>query len=132
MKYNSKYTVVDGQKWCRHCEVMKPVEEFSRNSQAPSGLQYWCKSCGAKRAKTYTRFSKYGINKAVYDILFQQQGGVCAICKTPPLNSYSLFIDHCHDTGKIRGLLCNRCNNGLGAFGDNAEGVRAALDYLAR
>jgi hypothetical protein len=61
------------------------------------------------------------------------QNGVCAICGSPPTGTRShglLAIDHCHDTLKIRGLLCNNCNNGLGRFKDNPDSLRKAADYL--
>lgn len=61
----------------------------------------------------------------------EQQGNVCAICRQPPQRE-RFDIDHDHVTGKFRGLLCGRCNKGLGLLGDNEEGVAAALEYLRR
>jgi hypothetical protein len=79
---------------------------------------------------------RYGITAVEYDKMFEEQNGVCAICEQPE-KSYqrdgapsSLAIDHCHDTGKIRGLLCHHCNRGIGFLQDSAEIVLKAAVYL--
>ena len=74
---------------------------------------------------------KYGITKEQYDNLLQQQGGGCAICgRTEEPDGRKLSIDHDHNTGDVRGILCNNCNNGLGSFGDDIEGMHKAINYL--
>ena len=70
-----------------------------------------------------------------FDELLNKQGAVCAICKFPETkvkngNVVALAIDHCHITGKVRGLLCNRCNTGLGLFKDNPLILETAIRYL--
>ncbi len=60
------------------------------------------------------------------------QGGVCAICKTPPPPGKNLVVDHDHQTGKIRGILCHKCNRAIGSLQDNLQGLRAASTYLLR
>lgn len=73
----------------------------------------------------------YGITKEQYDELLAFQNNKCAICgKTQEPDGRRLAIDHCHTTGKVRGILCNNCNNGLGSFGDNIEGMLKAIEYL--
>lgn len=80
----------------------------------------------------------YGMSLAEYDRLYEAQGGVCAICKKPETQKSStcsetvdrLSVDHCHRTGAIRGLLCSKCNFGLGHFGDSIELVFGAAYYL--
>ncbi|MBW1743926.1 MAG: endonuclease VII domain-containing protein [Deltaproteobacteria bacterium] len=67
----------------------------------------------------------------------ERQGGVCAICGDPETNQRNgrtirLSIDHDHETGQVRGLLCVRCNTGLGLFGDNIEVIQKVVDYLSR
>ncbi len=66
------------------------------------------------------------------DRMLEAQGGVCAICKTAVEfgRRYSGAVDHCHATGKIRGILCYPCNTGLGVFKDKVDSLRAAIDYL--
>ncbi len=66
-----------------------------------------------------------------YDELFEIQDGVCAICKKPD-RSRRLSVDHCHETDKVRGLLCRECNAGLGYFQDDSETLRGAADYLEK
>ena len=76
---------------------------------------------------------RYGITPEDVDALMEAQGGVCAICKTDDPGGRGVFvIDHCHDTGKVRGLLCNLCNKGLGCLGDTVDKLEAATDYLRR
>lgn len=72
---------------------------------------------------------KYGITLEDYDKLLKQGGGVCWICGNPPTRR-SLDVDHDHKTGKIRGLLCHMCNQGLPRFRDKPENLRRAADYL--
>jgi hypothetical protein len=78
----------------------------------------------------------YGITAEQYEALLQGQGGACAICGRLPNGTnhveQSLVIDHCHDTGKVRGLLCNNCNSGMGIIGDSVEHLEAAIEYLKR
>jgi hypothetical protein len=75
---------------------------------------------------------KYGLTPEQFDALLAAQGGVCGICRGPPtdVRGFRPHIDHCHRTGRVRGLLCSRCNHGLGAFGDDPERLRRAIVYL--
>ncbi len=72
---------------------------------------------------------KYGLTLEQYDKLEKMQKGKCAICRSTELNK-KLAIDHCHKTGKVRGLLCSNCNNGLGKFKDSKKLLVKALKYL--
>lgn len=75
----------------------------------------------------------YGIDIADYEHHLELQCGVCKICKElPPTGSRvkRLSVDHCHSTGHIRGLLCSKCNAGLGQFCDNTELLAKAIEYL--
>lgn len=65
-----------------------------------------------------------------FDILFKTQQGVCALCFKPSPSTRRLAVDHCHATGKIRGLLCFRCNAGMGQLGDDPELLRRAATYI--
>lgn len=74
-----------------------------------------------------------------YNVMLQKQDGVCAICKKPELGKrgntsqqLSLAVDHCHETGKIRELLCMDCNQTLGRFNDDPSWFLAAADYLMK
>ncbi len=73
---------------------------------------------------------KFGINAETYDEMLAGQDGVCAICRRPPRDDISLHVDHEHGTGRVRGLLCFRCNNALGDFEDDASLLLRAADYV--
>lgn len=72
----------------------------------------------------------YGISVDLYNKILTNQNGVCWICKQLPKNGKSLNIDHCHVTKKVRGLLCDVCNRGLGLFRDSPDLIAKALLYL--
>jgi hypothetical protein len=75
--------------------------------------------------------SRYGIDLATYDRMLEDQAGVCGICrKEEQIEGRLLAVDHDPRSGLVRGLLCNRCNRGLGFLGDSAERVEAAIAYL--
>lgn|SRR3990167_3683409 len=92
----------------------------------------WCKA-NPERVNVLSlraqRKANYGITEAQYQALIISQNNCCLICKLPA-GDKTLHIDHCHATGKIRGLLCNHCNTGLGRFKDNIELLKAAIKYL--
>lgn len=73
---------------------------------------------------------KYGISVEQYDALLAAQDGICALCECPPRSDISLHVDHDHETGSKRGLLCFRCNNALGDLGDDPDRMVAAAVYL--
>ena len=79
-----------------------------------------------ERKKEYREI--YGITLEDFDLMLTRQHGVCAICRTKPPERLS--VDHCHATGKVRGLLCSKCNCGLGFFRDEPRRLRAAAKYL--
>ena len=72
-----------------------------------------------------------GITIVDYEKRLEDQGGVCAICGTSDSGRVGVFfVDHCHDTGNVRGLLCRRCNSGLGMFQESAVVLKKALCYM--
>ena len=74
--------------------------------------------------------AKYGLSQLQYDELLRNQNGSCAICLSPKIRfKYNLHIDHCHKTGRVRGLLCNTCNRILVGMCDNYPGL---VDRLQR
>jgi hypothetical protein len=75
------------------------------------------------------RARRYGISQDEYMWLLEHQQGACAICKTA--SDRMLCVDHCHSTGKVRGLLCHKCNLGLGFYGEDLEIMLAAMTYVA-
>jgi hypothetical protein len=75
---------------------------------------------------------KYGISMQTWREIREAQGGKCGLCGDPigDKPGHNTHLDHCHETGTVRGILCNRCNTGLGAFGDNISNLEAAIRYL--
>lgn len=92
------------------------------------------------RTKSYEQrlahnLRQYGIGPGDYQRMLDEQGGVCAICKRPPTvdgpqRAKRLHVDHCHATGLVRGLLCSRCNFGIGLFDDDPAQIERAALYL--
>ena len=77
------------------------------------------------------KFYKYDITEDEYNDMFMAQNGKCLICgKHQSEIKTALHIDHCHETGKVRGLLCHRCNIGIGLLEDDIENLRCAILYL--
>ena len=73
----------------------------------------------------------YKVTKEQYDALLASQGGFCAICGGPPDRLF-YCIDHSHKTGKIRGLLCHKCNSGIGMFQECLANIKKAVEYIER
>lgn len=142
-------------KLCNCCKQIKHVSEFYRKgiykkTKKPK-YRSECKSCHSLKAATkwsentefkmqrkniaykYNLYKNYGITESDYLLMYENQQGVCAICfGKSTLKSGRLAVDHCHKTGKIRGLLCRHCNSGLGLFRDNAENLDRAIKYLRK
>ena len=130
-------------KKCTRCLESKPKTDFCEEKRwRIDGLQSWCKSCASKstaswckrnpeRARELQLKAKYNITIEEYDALFMSQGGLCVICHTPEPGGRGRFhVDHNHETGKVRSLLCARCNTGIGQFKENPDTMRAAADYV--
>lgn len=82
-----------------------------------------------RESKLRTRF---GISVEQFEAMEKEQGGLCAICKKRPDGKRkTLFVDHCHVTGKVRGLLCNGCNTLIALAGENVVTLESAIRYLA-
>ncbi len=120
---------------CKSCGDPKEPWELHNSNKS------LCKDCGNKRynkkptKKTNHRTSlrsKYGLEPVQFEYMLRQQGGRCKICGTddPGHGNANFSVDHCHTTGKIRGLLCTDCNIALGRLKDNPIFVERALSYL--
>lgn len=86
-----------------------------------------CKQAGRDSRKWHLKYM-YGITQEQYDNLHTAQNGKCAICQ----EITKLFVDHCHTSGEIRGLLCSYCNTAIGMFRDEPETMVKAIDYINR
>lgn len=134
---------VSGMKKCGLCNKEKPEHEYFRNSKSKDGLQHYCKKCHyASKKEHYKKKSvrdrykhnqlrfKYGIGINEYNKMLAEQNGKCAICDGVNHNRKKLSVDHCHETGKIRGLLCEKCNSVLGWAKDSTLVLQNAISYL--
>ena len=86
------------------------------------------------KVENYRLLTSYGISLEQYNQMFVNQNGLCAICfnREVKSNTIKLSVDHNHQTNKIRGLLCNNCNKGLGDFKDSKDLLFKAIKYLKK
>ena len=137
-------------KTCTTCKETKTLNQFyTRRYPTNIGYRSECKGChNGRTMKNYFKdksihikashrykLKLYGVDESWYNSTLEKQGGCCAVCgvKNPELSRKGanyFSIDHCHETGKVRGLLCSKCNAGIGMLGDNLEGVTNAYKYL--
>lgn len=120
--------------WARANREKNAQRSAEWRKKNPDANREWIKAHPAKRKQDNkaNNLRRYGITVADYDQMLVAQNGVCKICRQVCVTGRSLSVDHCHETGKVRGLLCASCNNGLGRFKDNALLLRAAAEYLER
>lgn len=122
-------------KTCTICGEEKGLEEFHAMKSGKYGKHSQCKKCSnAKRSQRTkdARPSRYGITWDDYDRMLEEQDGRCAIClkSDPGMGRGVWSIDHDHETGRVRGLLCGYCNTALGKFEDNIANLTRAQAYL--
>lgn len=131
---------------CRTCQKIYRQEWWSKNSpkyanRYANNLEHHRAECrrryhqsDKKKAGTKTWKAKilreFGLTVDDYNLLLEQQNGVCAICKKVDSDGRRLAVDHCHGTGTVRGLLCRRCNTAIGLFEDDADLIQTAINYL--
>ncbi|MEU3980040.1 endonuclease VII domain-containing protein [Streptomyces sp. NPDC026672] len=121
-----KVDVPDGHKLCRACGEVKPHSEWHRNATASDGLSTRCKACRAERGRQDHLKRQYGITVAERDAMIASQMGLCVICLQAP----AVHVDHCHNTGRVRGVLCFNCNSAIGKLRDDPDVGRRAVAYL--
>jgi len=112
-------------RYCCECNRIAYRKHYKQNSEKVLTRQ---RSNGASHRQTC---KGYGLTEQAYAEMLNQQGGTCAICKVEP-GGKRLAIDHCHESGKVRGLLCQECNHGLGKFRDSLSLLERAHGYLTR
>jgi hypothetical protein len=127
-------------KRCSRCQKTKPFEEFHQSKATNDKLQTYCKKCGAIHQKEWYHKNKrkgksirlktmYGITLEEYEIMVADQGGRCLICEK---DDRQLYVDHCHETKKVRGLLCNHCNVGIGHLDECVSTLNRAIEYIRK
>lgn len=139
---------------CTKCKIEKPLSAFEKQKRGKFGLRGQCKTCRAQyfqdnkirfrerskrnmalwlknnpdQALNTVLVRNYGITAEIYKSLLCEQGGTCKICSRA--TTKRLAVDHCHETGVVRGLLCTSCNTGLGLFAERPELLVKAAAYL--
>ena len=122
-------------KTCKRCGKTKPLSDFG---------QFYCHPCKRELSREWQQKNKdkrklyyleksYGIKPLALKQMLKDQGNMCAICHKPISfggSRATVHADHCHDSGKLRGLLCSGCNRALAGFKDNIELLRRAIAYL--
>ncbi len=145
-------------KTCSKCHSTQDIEQFPKHVRYAAGRTTWCRACLASRARQWaannqerarelgrisnrrnpdlrrnSKFkARYGITLTQYDAMIAKQDNRCLICGRTGEEAQRgrLVVDHCHTTGKIRGLLCGLCNVGLGSLGDSPALLIKAAQYL--
>lgn len=138
------------EKICPSCQTQKQKGDFRFQHSNPDGLNKHCNDCLKKgnRAKKprkkvtyeqnrrYNIKRKFGITQDDFNSMLQKQGGCCAICKNPsptpskPGAVHGFVVDHCHDSGHVRAILCHRCNKAIGFMDDDPSVAQNAAKYL--
>ncbi|WP_428950971.1 endonuclease VII domain-containing protein [Streptomyces sp. cg35] len=114
--------VQQGHHICADCEKERQDDWRTKNQERYHRSQ-----------RNATLKKKYGITVDDYERMLAEQDGCCAICPSTALEESKFFhVDHCHATGRVRGLLCNACNRGLGQFADDPDRLRTAAAYIER
>jgi len=147
---------------CTTCKRELPLEAFGHQKQGKYGLKSWCKECCRQKRRAHyvaNRVRANQLNRAwisrnlgkvhrmqrgvrlkrlcgvtleQFETVFNAQGRRCAVCGSDSPRGKGWHADHDHKTGAFRGVLCGRCNPGLGLFGDSPEMLRLAADYLEK
>jgi hypothetical protein len=121
-------------KRCSACQVFKPYEDFFIARASKDGRANLCKDCKRERQRLNKWLRTHGLTLEEYEQKLEEQNGVCAICEEGPNGGRwpRLYVDHNHETGKPRGLLCSKHNLGLGKFDDNPNHLEKAAAYLRK
>lgn len=138
--------IVVTEKPCSICKEVRPADQFYKHGKRRDGLQTACIACTKRINKTkYEKDKdawyqvrmdnqlqkKFGIGLDEWYRMYEEQGGLCMVCREDG-GVRRLHVDHCHTTGKVRGLLCGRCNIGIGYFLDDPARLRAAAEYMEK
>lgn len=139
--------MIEEYRRCRRCDVLQPIREFYQHSRNSAGRMHICRTCTKASAKRWRdenreRFielrwrreikTKYGITADDYERMLSEQDGRCAGCGSDspgPRYGRVFNIDHCHRTGRVRGLLCDDCNLALGRMNEDGDKLRSLAVY---
>lgn len=128
------------EKYCPSCRQVLPLARFVRNKSTASGYGSYCRPCQAEKAaeslkrvhgssREYHLRRRYGVGTNEVLSRLESQGSSCLVCRRP-ITADTAHVDHDHVTGKVRGILCFRCNSGMGHFADDPDTLVRAARYL--
>jgi hypothetical protein len=146
-------------KQCTKCKEIKPLTEFFKDKYFKDGYYSKCKVCKTEatylwRHQNPDKYNKgavkwrdknpdkqhatdikrhYGLDISQYNAMLAEQNNSCKICKkphAPTLKRGRLYVDHCHTSKEVRGLLCSSCNSAIGYFNDSVDLMLKAIDYI--
>lgn len=138
------YKNSETSRWCNVCKKFLPVDQFHKDRSRKDGHTSYCKPCkliknkewGEANPKSYKESQRrsnrkriYGLSDEDYSNMLIFQNNSCAICKTDI--GWEAAVDHCHETNKVRGLLCRNCNSGIGFLKDDINILENAIKYLS-
>jgi hypothetical protein len=129
-------------KECLKCHEVKEMGEFHKSKTSISGTQNSCKECwrlncrnrwknGSKELAIKAIGKRYGLSESEYTAMLDSQLGLCAICGRPP-GKRALHVDHDHETGKVRSMLCGACNVCIGMSGESVDRLKSIIAYLEK
>ena len=141
-KIEEEFKLYDGRT-CTKCLILKPKEEFYKDKCKINGYSSYCKACSKNQWKEFktnnprisrTRNLKnlYKMSDADYNKMLIDQDNKCKICMSSDTGKRHkhFHVDHCHISGKIRGLLCHKCNTGIGLLQTNVKVLQNAIKYI--
>jgi Recombination endonuclease VII len=132
---------IENVKKCSRCDLLKPLSAFGlrtrkwknkEKSREAKHLHSACRRCRNVHYSNHMIKKRYGIDRDQYWAILKAQNGACALCEKPCVTGKNLAIDHDHETGKVRGLLCMRCNRAVGLLRDSAEAALKLYSYLMK
>ena len=147
------HKTISDTRQCTSCKLFKTLNKFRvGTAQGKKTPRRWseCRECLSKRCRNYHKanpgrmleiklMKNYGMTLTEFNSLLEDQKGLCAICHMPEPaidkrtgKQRRLSVDHSHQTGKTRGLLCTLCNQGIGQFRENPELLMAAIEYIKK
>ena len=130
-------------KRCSSCKTEKEISQFNKSKSKKFGVHNQCRQCARlwkptlealakakQKTKEWNRLKTSGFTQEEYEAKLKEQNYRCAICGTTDSGPMDFHADHDHNTNQKRGILCHKCNTGLGLLKDNVETLCAAIEYL--
>jgi len=130
-------------KRCSSCKTEKELSQFNKSKSKKFGVHNQCRQCvklwkpspealkiSRQRTREWNRLKSSGFTQKEYEAKLKEQNYRCAICGTTDSGPMDFHADHDHKTGEKRGVLCHKCNTGLGLLKDDIEILCAAIEYL--